>query len=192
MTTASRTWSAPAAPAPQGIGIPPAEVGVWIFLATVTMLFAAFFSSYLIRSASADWKPIALPPILWANTAVLLASSATLERARVAARSGRQRTWVAATLGLGALFVAGQLVGWQQLIAHGIHVPTSPHSSFFYILTGLHGIHLVGGLGLLALALRPRPRERAPLRADPLRLCTTYWHFMGGLWLVVFLVLATI
>lgn len=180
-------------PVPQGIGVPPAELGLWVFLATVTMLFAAFFSAYLVRSTGEDWRPIALPPILWANTAVLAASSATLVRARVVAARGLQRRWLLLTALLGLLFVGGQLAGWRQLLAHGVHLPTSPHSAFFYILTGLHALHLVGGTALLlwAAAATP-PGAPDPARADPLRLCGAYWHFMGALWVMVFLVLAAL
>jgi len=176
-------------PISQELGIPPAELGLWIFLATVAMLFAAFFSSYLIRRASSDWAPIALPSLLWVNTGILLASSGTLERARAVARRSSPRSWMLVTLTLGIGFVAGQMAAWGLLRSEGIHLPSSPHSAFFYILTGIHALHLTGGLSLLAWGT-VHPYRTSPRGADPLRLCATYWHFMGGLWVLVFLVLA--
>lgn len=188
-TTSARAL---AQPLPQGIGIPPAELGLWIFLGTVTMLFSAFFSAYLVRSASADWVAIELPAILWANSLILIASSITLERARrLAPKPGAPR-WVVATVALGVVFLAGQIVGWQGLVSQGILIPSGPHSAFFYILTGLHAIHVLGGCCLLLWAARKARRPVSKQKADPLRLGATYWHFMGGLWLLVFLVLAVL
>ena len=173
-------------------GVHPAQIGMWMFLGTVTMLFAAFTSAYIVRRSSADWVHVTLPTVLWANTGLLLASSMTLEAARGAASRGRVQATVlflAATTGLGLLFVGGQFAGWRELAAQGVFVPTSPHSSFFYILTGLHALHVAGGLVfLVSVAWRvTRRRQGAQMLV---RLGATYWHFMGGLWVFLFLVLA--
>jgi cytochrome c oxidase subunit 3 len=177
----------------QATAIYPAQVGMWIFVGTVTMLFAAFTSAYLIRRVSADWTPIHLPTILWANTAVLLASSLVLEWARSASLASRavaagRQLWVTALLG--AIFLGGQLAAWRELVSQGVYIPTSPHSSFFYIFTGLHGLHLCGGLILLAWTARRATRVEPAAAQRLVRLCTTYWHFLGGLWLFLYLVLA--
>lgn len=165
---------------------------MWIFLGTVTMLFAAFTSAYLIRRASADWAPIQLPMILWGNTAALIGSSLVLESARSAAREPRparaaRRLWLTTLLGL--VFLGGQLVAWRQLVSRGVFVPTSPHSSFFYIFTGLHALHLCGGLVLLAWTAWRLGRIEPTVSRRLLRLCATYWHFLGGLWIFLYLVL---
>ena len=182
------------------IGVQPAQLGLWIFLATVAMLFAAFISAYLIRRAGAAWGAIAMPNALWFNTAVLLASSATLEMARVASRAQAgprlARQWMSGTVILGLFFLLGQVLVWRLLVQQGIYVPTSPHSTFFYIFTGLHGAHLTGGLVLLLWGRWRLGRVSDPSAsrpgASPLGLCATYWHFMGALWIALLLVLVTL
>lgn len=155
---------------------------LWALLATITMLFAGFASAYLVRQSSADWISIPMPQILWGNTAILILSSFTLELARGRRKRGKHsatQAWLWATLLLGLVFVAGQLTAWRQLVAQGIYLPGNPHNSFFYILTGLHGLHLLGGIVFLLYALARTRENHTPL----LGLCATYWHFLGGLWL---------
>src|SRR5262245_32279578 len=136
-----------------GIFGDPARFGLLVFLGTVPMLFIGFTSAYILRRTAADWRPLAAPPVLWANTAALALSSVFLERARRRLRGwdlrGAQSAF-AATGVLGLLFVAGQVVGWQQLATRGLFLSSNPHSSFFYVLTGVHAVHLVGGLAWFA------------------------------------------
>lgn len=173
--------------------VSPARIGVWLLVAAITILFAAFTSTYLVRRGEADWRVGPLPPVLWVNTAVILLSSASMEWARVWGRRGRiemLRSALAVTTVLGVGFLAGQLLAWRQLVASGIYVATNPHSSFFYLLTGAHGVHLVGGLSALCYALwkvrrTPSPEEALAV-ADP---TATYWHFLTGLWVYLFFIL---
>jgi cytochrome c oxidase subunit 3 len=151
------------------------QLVLWWFLATVTMLFAAFASSYLVRRGSdPSWKTIQLPAFVWVNTAVLIVSSITLELAR----RQRRRGWLVATTAVGVAFLAGQVHIWNQLAADGVFLPTRPHGSFFYILSGLHGAHLLGGIVLLGYALMSS-------RAQAVQNAATYWHFLTALWLGV-------
>ena len=174
-----------------------AQLGLWLFLATVTMLFASFTSAYLVRSAGPDWETTPLPAALWINTVVLIASSMTLEMARSRRKKSIRRTfrnWFLVTLLLGFGFLAGQLVAWKQLMDLGIFIPSNPHSSFFYILTGLHGLHLFSGLILLLyvfLRVRPALAEKwsGSAHRDLTGLCATYWHFLTALWLFIFVML---
>jgi cytochrome c oxidase subunit 3 len=145
-------------------------------LATVAMLFTAFAAAYLERAAGRGWEKIALPGILWANTFALLLSSAAVELAR---RKGSRRALLLGLL-LGVLFLAGQLAAWGQLRAAGVFLPTNPYASFFYLLSGVHAVHVAAGILALALAAG-RPRLLA--------LAAGFWHFMGGIWLYVLLVL---
>ena len=174
-----------------------AQLGLWLFLATITMLFASFASAYLVRSAGPDWETTPLPAALWINTVVLIASSMTLEMARSRRKKSIRRTfrnWFLVTLLLGFGFLAGQLVAWKQLMDLGIFIPSNPHSSFFYILTGLHGLHLFSGLILLLyvfLRVRPALAENwsGSAHRDLTGLCATYWHFLTALWLFIFVML---
>src|SRR2546428_6076668 len=141
----------------------PARIAVWLLVGAITALFAAFTSTYLVRRGEADWRVGPLPPVLWLTTATILASSITLQQAR---RHGQRaamtglRTWLVVTTLLGLAFLAGQLLAWRQLVAAGIYLATNPHSSFFYLLTGAHGLHLTGGGGALLY-----PGRRAPAAA---------------------------
>jgi len=169
------------------------QLGVWMFLGTVVMLFAAFTSAYIIRRGASDWTPIALPWILWANTAVLVASSLAIERGRRAMGSedgeASARRGVSAAAGLGLLFLAGQTSAWRQLVDRGVYLPTSPHSSFFFVLTGTHAVHVAAGLLLVICAAARMARVGGRTdRAAPRRLVTaaaTFWHFLAALWLYV-------
>jgi cytochrome c oxidase subunit 3 len=152
-----------------------AQIALYGILATVTMLFAAFASAYMVRQGSSDWQRVALPGILWGNTLVLAASSVTIELAR---RRQRATPWLVASNLLAFAFLAGQLLAWRQLAATGVYLPTNPHGSFFYIMTGLHGAHLLGGIVLLAIAWVTR-------RVTTMSCAATYWHFLGLVWLGV-------
>ncbi len=175
------------------------QLGVWMFLATVVMLFAAFTSAYIVRRSASDWTPIELPWILWVNTAVLVASSLALEGGRFASRQGKivsASRGLSAAAGLGLLFLAGQVTAWRELAARGVYLPTSPHSSFVYILTGVHGVHVAAGLVLLIYtAMRMwNVSARLDREAATARLLTasaTFWHFLAALWFYVF-VLVTV
>ncbi len=169
------------------------QLGLWAFLATVTMLFAGFTSAILVRRAASDWQPIPLPGLLWLNTALLFSSSLTMERVRGLARQERWkalRMWLLVTAVLGVLFLVGQVGAWRQLVARGVYLASNPHSSFFYILTGVHGAHLLGGiLALVYLLVRVLPGSLFLMRRTTLSLCATYWHFVDGLWIYLFIVL---
>lgn len=177
--------------------IAPSQTGVWVAMGAITMSFAALTSALIVRQGTgSDWRHIALPPILSLNTLALLASSGTLEiaRRRVAGHSREKATpigvpmrWLSVTLGFGLLFVAGQYAAWLQLKAAGLYLATNPNSSFFYVLTGLHAVHVLGGLvGLLYVVSK---LYRSVLRSSTFSAVAQYWHFMGVLWLYLLLLL---
>lgn len=176
---------------------PPASTGIWVGLAAITMTFAAFTSALIVRqSAAQDWRHITLPPVLYLNSLVIIASSFTLERARrrIAAFMGGVRTnaenpsrWLYATLFLGLLFVAGQTFAWVQLKSQGFGLAANVSYSFFYVLTVAHALHVFGGLGGLVRAIGKLNHK--VLRRTTLDATSRYWHFMGVLWLYLLLLL---
>jgi cytochrome c oxidase subunit 3 len=176
------------APSPRDI----ARFGIWLMLGTLSMMFIGFTSSYMVRRAAGDWRPLPLPSILWVNTLTLLASSVVLEASRRASKAGdlhgAQRRLGLTGL-LGALFAAGQVVGWNQLAAQGVFLSSHPHSSFFYLLTGIHLVHLAGGLVWFAAALTRLRRLAYAPGEDGLGLFAIYWHFVGALWAYLLLLL---
>ncbi|HEX8774938.1 MAG TPA: cytochrome c oxidase subunit 3 [Pyrinomonadaceae bacterium] len=177
------------------------RIGMWVGLASIMMLFTALSSAYIVRSrvgTANDWHPIAIPHMLWLSTSLILLSSATFEAARKFIKRGedkRYRLWLMITVALGCGFLATQLLAWRDLVAAGIYLATNPHSSFFYVLTGVHGLHLLGGilmLGFLLLQAWRRAGARSPARAghgDSADAVAIYWHFMDGLWIYLFLLL---
>jgi len=175
----------------------PAKTGIWVALAAITMSFAALTSALVVRQGSGiDWQPITLPPILYVNTVVLLASSVTLEIARrrmagyargIESRIAAPMRWLLITLSLGLLFVAGQYMAWLRLKAAGLYLATNANSSFFYVFTGLHAAHVLGGLaGLIYVTSK---LHRSILRRSTFAATAQYWHFMGILWLYLLWVL---
>ena len=176
---------------------PPSSTAIWVVLFAVTMMFAAFTSALIVRKGSSqDWQSFTLPPILYLNTLILLLSSVTLEvaRRRVSAfmrgmksHAENPARWLYLTLALGLLFVAGQYVAWTQLRAQGLYLATNPSSSFFYVLTVTHVVHVLGGLGGLLYVIRKL--SNSTLRRNALVATARYWHFMGGLWVYLMLLL---
>ena len=178
----------------------PTCTGIWVGLAAIAMSFAALTSALYVREGSgySDWTHISLPPILWFNTLALVLSSITLERARHSVETfmrGQERTrsfpmlWLNATMLLGLVFVVGQYFAWLKLRSEGLYLPTNPNSSFFYVLTGVHVIHVLGGLGGLSRVILKFRSATNPLRRSTLDATSYYWHFMGLLWIYLLFIL---
>ncbi|HVB85268.1 MAG TPA: cytochrome c oxidase subunit 3 [Candidatus Dormibacteraeota bacterium] len=167
--------------------------GMVIALSGIAMFFMALISAAVVRrgSPSGDWRPLIvsgwLARILWLNTLVLLGSSATMLHARSRARAGDEtgfRQWWIVTSALGVCFLAGQLLAWRQLVAAGLYLATNPSSSFFYLITAAHGVHLAGGIiALLVVAFRP---ARRMARGTPVEIASMYWHAMDAIWMFLF------
>lgn len=174
------------------------RIGMWVALAGVMMMFTALTSAYIVRAAGAnDWTPIAVPRLLWVSTSLILISSFTFEFARKALKRDDPQGYsrmllVTVLLGLG--FLGAQLLAWRQLVSQGVYLSSNPHSSFFYLLTALHGIHLLGGILALDYLLLHAWRNRGSGQIGARRSAATgavavYWHFMDGLWIYLFLLL---
>src|SRR5258707_15752321 len=166
--------------------------GIWVGIFAIIMSFAALTSALLVRQGSGEWSHIVLPSILYANTAALLLSSFSMEMSRRAlARSAGVTSWLAITLLLGLSFVAGQYLAWRHLAAQGLYLATNPNSSFLYVFTGMHALHLLGGIAVLAYLLGRVIGGHTSLRHHLLDNTAVYWHFMGGLWLYLLFVIST-
>ena len=171
------------------------KLGTWVGMGGIVMVFAAFTSAMVVRSGmGGDWNALALPGVLWFSTAVLLVSSLTIEIAKRRMRAGlgqELRTWLAVTLGLGMAFMVSQVVGWAELSARGIYMASNPSSSFFYLLTAAHAVHIVGGLLALTYAVfRVWRRAVWATQSAAVEATTIYWHFMDGLWVFLLALLS--
>lgn len=171
------------------------RVGVWVAMASIMMLFVALTSAFIVRSASAvDWRPVAMPKILWLSTALILISSVTVEVAR---RSLKQQKnsgyvlWLAITAILGVGFLGSQIMAWRQLVRQGVYLASNPSNSFFYLFTAAHGLHLLGGLCALGFLLARSGKGTTQVNSELRRVgaadaAATYWHFMDVLWIGLF------
>ena len=182
-----------------------ARVGLWVFLAVASSFFALFITAYLLRMSPAvvkgvdlrDWRPVTEPGILWLNTALLVAGSVGMQLASSALRRGefaRARVGMLAGGVFAVAFLAGQWLAWRQLQAAGYFVAGNPANAFFYVLTGLHGLHLLGGLFVWGRAAARLSRAGgAPGDSTRLsvELCTVYWHYLLLVWLLLFGLLLT-
>jgi len=160
--------------------------GMALGIVSILMLFMALASAFLVRRGSGDWIPVHIPTLMWINTVVLLASSATLELARHRLAKGRlssyRNLWLVTTA-LGVGFLVGQIVAWRQLVAAGIYLASNPASSFFYIFTGAHALHLFGGVAALIYVARRNFDQAQVTRSVAAEVTSYYWHFMDALWL---------
>jgi cytochrome c oxidase subunit 3 len=184
------------------VEVPPARIALWVFLAVITSLFGLFISAYFIRMGHghgaahgiSDWHSVSKPPILWFNTAMLILSSVTMQFARRAVKQNN-RSRVVGFLSAGGvfavLFLTGQLVAWHELRGSGYGLTSGPAGAFFYVLTGVHGLHLLGGLAVwlkTMIRMRKRAVELIEVRLS-IELCTVYWHYLLLVWLVMFALL---
>ena len=186
----------------EGMRMPPAKVGLWVFLAVITSLFALFMSAYAMRMGHGhvgelhDWHPLAEPGVLWLNTALLIVGSVAMQWSRVnAARGDAKRTHDALLMGglLALAFVAGQLFAWQQLRSSPGFSPRDPALAFFYVLTAVHGVHMLGGLavwGKTMIRMRRKDVELIDVRLS-IELCTVYWHYLLLIWVALFTLMLT-
>jgi len=184
----------PQGPDPRSMAVQRYRLGMWIAIGGIVMLFAAFTSAMVVRKGLGnDWSPFELPVVLWASTAALLASSFTLEAARRAMWRGveeKLRRWIGITAGLGAVFLGCQLLAWNELASRGLYVASTPNSSFFYLLTATHGLHLAGGVLAMGYTVLRVWRNRPWItREATVEATTLYWHFMDGLWVYLFVLL---
>ena len=171
------------------------KLGTWIGIGGIVMIFAAFTSAMVVRSGiSNDWQAFELPAVLWLSTGILLTSSFALEKAKGLMRrklNAGLRRWMGITATLGSIFLVLQYVGWTELAARGIYLASNPSSSFFYVLTAAHGVHLLGGVIAMSYVMYRIWHPAVWVTREAVVESTVlYWHFMDGLWLYLVLLLA--
>ncbi len=168
------------------------SITAWIVIAGVVMMFAALSSAYIILSSGKEVPQVSMPRMFYASTVLILLSSLSFAKAHRSLRQEKvdeHRKWLLVTLVLGALFLSAQLMGWRELAAQGVFFSTHPHSSFFYLFTGLHGVHLIGGilaLIYLVATMRRINETDSQSKLAKTRFVERYWHAMDGIWIWLF------
>lgn len=165
----------------------------WLFIISIVMLFASQTSAYLVRRAEGNWIEFTIPTIFYTSTLVLVVSSILLHLALVSARKDefpQVQRYITGALISGIAFLIMQYFGWLDLQAQGVYLKGNPSGSFFYILSGLHGVHLVSGLGVIIAAFISARRLKIHSKSlVQLEVCNTYWHFLDLLWVYLFVFL---
>ena len=175
------------------------QVLMWFLLIVVFMTFSGLAAAYIVVSTNGvvEWQPFNLPPQLWVSTILIFASSLTYFRAQKFINQNEQpsaKKWLTATTVLGAVFVSSQVLAWLELVRRGVYWESNPYAGFFYILTAVHAVHVLGGIIALG-SIVMRTWNHSVLETDLKRSQTMaqvvgwYWHFMGVLWFGIFLLL---
>ena len=175
------------------------RIGMWFLLLVVTMTFGGLISAYIVVSTNGvlEWQPFNLPLQVWFSTVLIIISSITYQVAQTALTKENQlkaKKWLLATTVLGGIFIASQLLSWVELVRQGVYMASNPYAGFFYILTAVHALHVIGGIAALGFVLLRTwlPTGNADELVKRQQISNTvgwYWHFMDGLWVVLFLLL---
>jgi cytochrome c oxidase subunit 3 len=166
----------------------PKTLALATFLAVATSFFALIVSAYSLRMELGDWVPLTEPQLLWTNTAILVLASIAFQWTRGAARSAHEQRIKLGLIVTGVLttaFLIGQYMAWQQLNASGHFITSNPADAFFYLLTGIHALHIMGGMYVWARATM-RAFKSGDNVEESIQLCAVYWHFLLVVWLVLF------
>ncbi|MEQ8926668.1 MAG: cytochrome c oxidase subunit 3 [Fulvivirga sp.] len=171
----------------------PKKFGMWLFMITVVMIFASLTSAYIVRQAEGNWVVFELPTLLWISSAIILVSSATMHWTYLSAKSDdleKVKVGIGITFALGLMFLVAQVYAWGDLVEQNVFFVGNPSGSFLYVLTGLHGLHLVSGIIFLIIVLISTFKYRVHSKnLAQIQMCSTYWHFLGGLWIYLFVFL---
>ncbi|NHE58517.1 cytochrome c oxidase subunit 3 [Cyclobacterium plantarum] len=179
--------------AEQPLSMHPKKFALWLFIVSVVMIFAGMTSAYIVRQSEGNWLEFDLPNVFWYSSAIIVLSSISLHWAYLSARKDDFNTLkigliITTILGLG--FLIGQWYSWVALVAQDVYFVGNPAGSFMYVFTGLHGIHLISGVIFLIIVLISSLRNKIHSQnLSQLDMCVTYWHFLGGLWLYLFMFL---
>jgi cytochrome c oxidase subunit 3 len=179
--------------AEQPISMHPKKFALWLFIVTVVMIFASLTSAYIVRQAEGNWLEFDLPDIFYYTSGIIVLSSITLHFAYISAKKddlSKLRLGMGLTAVLAIIFLIGQWYSWIALVDRDVFFVGNPAGSFLYVFTGLHGLHLVSGVIFLIIVLISSFRYKVHSQSmDTMEMCVTYWHFLGGLWLYLFMFL---
>lgn len=171
----------------------PKKFAMWLFMITVVMIFAALTSGYIVRQSEGNWMVYDLPIEMWITTGIILLSSVTMHWAYVQAKKnniGQVKLAISATTALGLIFLAGQFYVWSVLVEQNIFFVGNPSGSFLYVLSGLHGFHIISGVIFLIIVLIATFKYKVHSKnLVKLEMCATYWHFLDALWIYLFIFL---
>ncbi|GAA0894444.1 cytochrome c oxidase subunit 3 [Fulvivirga kasyanovii] len=171
----------------------PKKFALWLFMVTVVMIFAALTSGYIVRQAEGNWVMFELPFEMWVTTGIILLSSATMHWAYLEAKKDnleRVKLAISVTTVLGVLFLVGQFYVWGALVDSEVYLVGNPSGSFLYVLSGLHGLHIVSGVIFLIIVLISTFKYKVHSKSlNQIQMCTTYWHFLDALWIYLFVFL---
>ena len=179
--------------AEQPISMHPKKFALWLFIVSVVMIFASLTSAYIVRQAEGNWLEFELPSIFWYTSGIIVLSSLTLHYAYLAAKKDelqKLKIGMVLTAILGLAFLVGQWYSWVALVDRDVYFVGNPAGSFLYVFTGLHAIHLISGVIFLIIVLISSFRYKVHSKnMNAMEMCVTYWHFLGGLWLYLFMFL---
>ncbi|GGF18554.1 cytochrome c oxidase subunit 3 [Echinicola rosea] len=179
--------------AEQPIAMHPKKFALWLFIVSVVMIFAAMTSAFIVRQGEGNWLDYDLPSILWVTSGIILLSSASMHWAYLSAKNDRishLKIALTITTALGLVFLVGQWFSWVALVERDVYFVGNPAGSFMYVLTGLHAAHLISGVIFLIIVLISSFRYKIhSKRMNSMEMCATYWHFLGGLWIYLFMFL---
>ncbi|MCU0401185.1 MAG: cytochrome c oxidase subunit 3 [Algoriphagus sp.] len=177
----------------QPISMHPKKFALWLFMVTVVMIFAALTSAYIVRQAEGNWLEYELPEIFWVTSGIVVLSSISLQWSYLSAKKDNftsLRIGMLATVILGIAFLVGQWYSWVALVDRDVFFVGNPAGSFLYVFTGLHAVHLISGVIFLIIVLISTFRLKVHSKSlNTMEMATTYWHFLGGLWLYLFMFL---
>lgn len=171
----------------------PKKFALWLFIVSVCMIFASMTSAYIVRQSEGNWQIFDLPPMFWVTSVIIVVSSGTMHWAYMAAKRDSLevvKVAMSITTLLGIAFLVGQVMGWGELVANNVYFVGNPSGSFVYVLSGLHGLHIVGGVVFLLITLVAVFRYQVHSKSlNLIEMCATFWHFLDALWLYLFVFL---
>ena len=175
------------------LSVHPHKFALWLFIVSIIMIFASLTSAFIVKQGDGSWLDYNLPSMFWTTSGVIILSSVLLQWGYFTAKKNqfsRLSLLLGATVALGLVFLVGQWMAWEQLVEMEVYFVGNPAGSFIYVLTGLHAFHLISGIIFLIVVFISSFKKK--IHSENLvrmEMCTTYWHFLGALWVYLFVFL---